>query len=122
MRDFPVPQGPAMRTATFSATKRQVASSVMRVWLMATLKSKSNCSIVFEECAGPLPTDDEKFTASDVAVQVEDDTGRAGLILVEVKLSEGGFTPVVVQRARGTGERTSAPRRRGSSLIPARAI
>ena len=41
MWDFPVPQGPAMRTATFSATKRQVASSVMRVWLMATLKSKS---------------------------------------------------------------------------------
>ena len=59
MWDFPVPQGPAMRTATFSATKRQVASSVMRVWLMATLKSKSNCSIVLEErnprgggCAG----------------------------------------------------------------------
>ena len=48
---------------------------------------------VLGECAGPLPTDDEKFTASDVAIHVEDDTGRAGLILVEVKLSEGGFTP-----------------------------
>ena len=47
---------------------------------------------VLGECAGPLPTEDEKFTASDVVVQVEDDAGRAGLILVEVKLSEGGFT------------------------------
>ena len=47
---------------------------------------------VLGECAGPLPTDDEKFTASDVVVKVEDDAGRAGLILVEVKLSEGGFT------------------------------
>ena len=36
-----------MRTATFSATKRQVASSVMRVWSMAALKS--NCSRVLEE-------------------------------------------------------------------------
>ena len=48
---------------------------------------------VLAECAGPRPTDDEKFTASDVAVHVEDDDGRAGLVLVEVKLSEGGFTP-----------------------------
>ena len=47
MWDLPVPQGPAMRTATFSATKRQVARSAMRVWSMAGLKSKSNCSIVF---------------------------------------------------------------------------
>ena len=48
---------------------------------------------VLAECAGPQPTDDEKYTASDVAVHVEDGSGRAGLILVEVKLSEGGFTP-----------------------------
>ena len=48
---------------------------------------------VLAECAGPQPTDDEKFTASDVAVHVEDDNGRAGVVLVEVKLSEGGFTP-----------------------------
>ncbi len=47
---------------------------------------------VLAECAGSQPTDDEKFTASDVAVHVEDDNGLAGLILVEVKLSEGGFT------------------------------
>ena len=48
---------------------------------------------VLAECAGPQPTDDEKFTASDVAVYVEDGAGRAGLVLVEVKLSEGEFTP-----------------------------
>ena len=48
---------------------------------------------VLAECAGPQPADYEKFTASDVAVHVEDDSGRAGLVLVEVKLSEGGFTP-----------------------------
>ena len=48
---------------------------------------------VLAECAGPRPADDEKFTASDVAIHVEDDDGWAGLVLVEVKLSEGGFTP-----------------------------
>ena len=48
---------------------------------------------VLAECAGSQPADDEKFTASDVAVRVEDDNGRTGLVLVEVKLSEGGFTP-----------------------------
>ena len=48
---------------------------------------------VLAECAGSQPTDDEKFTASDVAIRVADDNGRAGLVLVEVKLGEGGFTP-----------------------------
>ena len=48
---------------------------------------------VLAECAGQQPASDEKFTVSDVAVHVEDDDGRAGLILIEVKLSEDGFTP-----------------------------
>ena len=60
---------------------------------------------VLAECAGPQPTDDEKFTASDVAVHVQDDAGRAGLILVEIKLSEGGFTPC-------NGARSPANRRK----------
>ena len=60
---------------------------------------------VLAECAGPQPTDDEKFTASDVAVHVEDDRGRAGLVLVEVKLGEGGFTPC-------NGARSAANRRK----------
>lgn len=60
---------------------------------------------VLAECAGPQPADDEKFTASDVAVRVEDDNGRTGLVLVEVKLSEGGFTPC-------NGARSAANRRK----------
>ena len=47
---------------------------------------------VLAECAGAEPAEDEKFTASDVAIHVGDATGRAGVILVEVKLSEGEFT------------------------------
>ena len=48
---------------------------------------------VLAECAGPRPTRHEKFTASDVAIHVRDDAGRMGVVLIEVKLSEGGFTP-----------------------------
>ena len=47
---------------------------------------------VLAECAGPQPAASEKFTASDVAIHVEDDRGRTGVVLVEVKLSEGGYT------------------------------
>ena len=47
---------------------------------------------VLAECAGPQPAEDEKFTASDVAVYVEDKRNRRGLVLVEVKLSEGEYT------------------------------
>ena len=56
---------------------------------------------VLAECAGPQATDEEKFTASDVAVRVRDDSGRAGLVLIEVKLSEGGFTPCNGARSDG---------------------
>ncbi len=47
---------------------------------------------VLAECAGPQPKDGEKFTASDVAIYVEDDRGSKGVVLVEVKLSEGEYT------------------------------
>ena len=47
---------------------------------------------ILAECAGPQPTKDDKFTASDVAIHVEDERGRRGVILVEVKLSEGEYT------------------------------
>ena len=47
---------------------------------------------VLGECAGPRPTKADTFTASDVAIHVEDERGRRGAVLVEVKLSEGGFT------------------------------
>ena len=47
---------------------------------------------VLGECAGPQPTKGDKFTASDVAIHVEDERGRRGAVLVEVKLSEGEYT------------------------------
>ena len=47
---------------------------------------------VLAECAGTQPTENEKFTASDVAIHAEDDRGRKGSVLVEVKLSEGEYT------------------------------
>lgn len=48
---------------------------------------------ILAECAGSYPAEEERYTASDVAVRVEDANGRAGLVLIEVKLSEGEFTP-----------------------------
>ena len=48
---------------------------------------------ILREVAGSRPGRGEHVTASDVAVFVRDDGGRRGVILVEVKLSEGGFTP-----------------------------
>ena len=56
---------------------------------------------ILAECAGPQPTDDEKFTTSDVAVHVQDESGRAGVVLIEVKLSEGGFTPCGGAESKG---------------------
>lgn len=47
---------------------------------------------VLGEVAGEIPRDDEKFTAADLAVFARDAEGRAGIILIEVKLTEGGFT------------------------------
>lgn len=45
------------------------------------------------ETRGALPLPDEKFTAADIAIHLVDPHGRIGLLLIEVKLSEGGFTP-----------------------------
>ena len=47
---------------------------------------------VLGEVAGESPTEDEKFTAADVAVFVRDAEGGRGVVLIEVKLTEGGFT------------------------------
>ena len=60
---------------------------------------------VLAECAGARPTDDEKFTASDVAIHVEDRAGRTGVVLIEVKLSEGGFTPCGGAQSRANRRR-----------------
>lgn len=48
---------------------------------------------ILGEIAGDHPSEREKFTAADVGVFLRDDRGRKGLVLIEVKLSEGGFTP-----------------------------
>ncbi len=44
------------------------------------------------ETHGRSPGDEEAITAADVAVHARDGQGRPGLILVEVKLTEGGFS------------------------------
>ena len=56
---------------------------------------------VLAEVAGEVPTDDEKFTASDLAVFVRDPEGRRGVVLIEVMLSEGGFTRCNGATSRG---------------------
>jgi hypothetical protein len=58
---------------------------------------------VLAEIAGDEPLGDEKFSAIDVAVFVRDDTGRLGVVLIEVKLTEEGFTPC--SGATSTGNR-----------------
>jgi len=47
---------------------------------------------ILAECAGPRPARGEKFTASDLAIRVEDPSSRPGVVLVEVKLSEGEYS------------------------------
>jgi hypothetical protein len=56
---------------------------------------------ILGEVAGAQPARDEHVTASDVAVFVRDETGRRGVILIEVKLSEGGFTTCGGAASRG---------------------
>jgi hypothetical protein len=48
---------------------------------------------VLAEIAGDEPLSDEKFSAIDVAVFVRDEAGRPGVVFLEVKLTEEGFTP-----------------------------
>jgi hypothetical protein len=47
---------------------------------------------ILGEVAGAMPGPDDKFTASDVAIFVRDGSGRKGIVLIEVKLTEEGFT------------------------------
>ena len=56
---------------------------------------------ILAEVAGPTPTRDERFTAADVAVHLEDDNGEIGLAIIEVKLSESGFTRCGGRHSRG---------------------
>lgn len=47
------------------------------------------------------PGPNDKFTQADVAVHLRDTDGRVGLLLIEVKLTEGGFTSCGGARSRG---------------------
>ena len=56
---------------------------------------------VLAEVAGEEPAEDEPFTASDVAVFVHDADGQRGVVLIEVKLSEGEFSTCNGATSRG---------------------
>lgn len=53
------------------------------------------------EIQGPKPGPDDHLTQADVAVHLRDAGGRRGLLLIEVKLTEGGFTTCGGARSRG---------------------
>ncbi len=57
------------------------------------------------EIPGAEPREHDKLTAADVAIHLRDREGRAGVLLVEVKLSEGGFTPCGGIDSRGNRDR-----------------
>jgi hypothetical protein len=56
---------------------------------------------VLAEVSGAEPGPDEAFTASDVAVFARDRDGRRGVVLIEVKLSEDGFSTCGGAESRG---------------------
>ena len=57
------------------------------------------------ELAGDEPAKNEHWTASDVAVHVLDGEGRRGIILIEVKLTEGKFTACSGAESKGNRHR-----------------
>lgn len=56
---------------------------------------------VLAEVAGQEPAENEPFTACDVAVFVKDETGCRGVVLIEVKLTEGEFSHCNGATSRG---------------------
>ncbi len=63
------------------------------------------------EIAGHQPTGDEKLTAADVVIHVTDKSGQQGLVVVEVKLSELGFTHCGGINSRGNRDRAACDSR-----------
>src|ERR1022692_4318166 len=49
-------------------------------------------SEILAESSKDPPDADDAWTSSDIGVEVSDSSGQRGIVLVEVKLSEGGFT------------------------------
>lgn len=56
---------------------------------------------ILAEIPRSTPSEGDMLTAADVAVHLTDSEGNAGLLLVEVKLSENGFTPCGGAASRG---------------------
>lgn len=56
---------------------------------------------ILGEVAGADPTEDEGMTMADVALHLEDNEGRTGLAIIEVKLSERGFSKCGGRHSRG---------------------
>lgn len=57
------------------------------------------------EIPSATPGPDDKLTAADVALHLRTPDGARGLLLIEVKLTEGGFTPCGGARSRGNRDR-----------------
>ena len=60
---------------------------------------------ILAETAGKVPTEDEVYTPSDAAVIVRDADNRRGVILLEVKLSEGDFSCCSGPDSRGNRDK-----------------
>jgi hypothetical protein len=60
--------------------------------------------ILAETQSDPAGTN-EVWTSADVGIEVHDGSGRRGIMLVEVKLSEGGFTPCRGRTSAGNQHR-----------------
>ena len=56
---------------------------------------------ILGELAGDTPEPDEPFTPADIAVFGTSGDGRTGVVLLEVKLTEGGFNPCTGAESRG---------------------
>lgn len=57
------------------------------------------------EIPGPKPGPQDRLTYADVAVHLRDDADQRGLLLIEVKLSESGFTQCGGANSRGNRDR-----------------
>jgi restriction endonuclease-like protein len=60
---------------------------------------------VLTETQSDPPSTNEVWTSADVGIEVRDCSGRRGIVLVEVKLSEGGFTPCRGRTSSGNQRR-----------------
>ena len=60
---------------------------------------------ILAEIPGPVPSDEDHLTQADVALFLRDDNGEVGILLVEVKLTEGEYTQCGGYPSRGNRRR-----------------